>query len=159
MRRILSLLLLALTLALTLAAPASAQVTLPDASDRFAWSPAHRHAAALTGRWTLGAALALDTVVTLRGDHRARDGWRQACTLGLAQGIVQTAKLTVRKTRPDRSDRRSFFSGDTASAPRWFLAIPVGVFRVGAAKHDWMDALIGVADSAGSRYLCERWIR
>lgn len=99
-------------------------------------------------------------VPTIKGDGKGalQAGGSMAATMA----ITQLLKRTIPETRPDRSDRRSFPSGHTslsfAAAATlqerygWEVGIPahavaafVGVARVEAKKHDWLDVLAGAA--------------
>jgi len=88
-------------------------------------------------------------------------------SIAAAQGIAQFLKHTVKKTRPDGSDQRSFPSGHSATAfaaassiferrgadeggPALLLASLVGTSRVKARKHDWQDVLAGAAIGSAS---------
>lgn len=148
-----------LAVILCLQAPTTAQITLPPASDRFAWNPDYRDDAGRASNWVLYSSIGWETVRTFTGDHKSRDAWRQACTFSGGQGGAQLSKWVFRRLRPDGSDTRSFFSGHTASAPRWYFAIPVGELRIGAGRHDWIDVLAGGLVGGAARWGCERWIR
>ncbi len=142
--------------------------TLPAASGRFAWSPEHRDMANGLSYATAGLQLALDTIHSIRGEHRKRDLWRQVCSEGLAHGLTWTSKRFIHQERPDGSDDNAFWSGHTATAAaaagwRWSVGIPVtigtGYLRIAAAKHDWIDVAAGAGVGVGSIYLCRAVIK
>lgn len=157
--RLLLLAFVALLLALT--RPACAQVHLPDASDRFAWHPPDRNIASVLSNVTLGGQVVWATVDSWRGEHRKRDLGRQACSFGLAQGLTLTGKAAFSRLRPDGSDRKSFWSGHTASTASqgWQLAPATGYFRIAGADHDGWDVLTGALVGIGARALCSAVLR
>ena len=87
--------------------------------------------------------------------HAGNSGPRWAClglNTGIAMGITEILKRTVREDRPDHSDRRSFPSGHTTlaavtSGPWLSVGIPLtlgtAAGRIGARKHHWWDTVAG----------------
>jgi len=158
---------LALLLALT--GPACGQgVTLPQASDRLAWSPPARPTAAVLSNVTLGAQFVLDTVHAFRDENRSRALWREGCRVAGAQLGAQLLKHYVHQVRPDGSDDNAFPSGHTASAAasagwRWSVGIPLTIgtayFRIGAGKHDIWNTLEGAGLGLGVGALCNGVIK
>lgn len=158
-----------IVLILALSRPCYGQgATLPQASDRFAWSPPHRDLANGMSYATAGIQITLDTIHSLRGEHRTRDLWRQACSEGVAHGATWIAKKVVHQERPDGSDDNAFWSGHSATAAaaagwRWSVGIPLtigtGYLRIAAAKHDWIDVAAGAGVGVGSIYLCRAVIK
>lgn len=82
-------------------------------------------------------------------------------------------KYTVKKERPDHSDRHSFPSAHTSAsflgasfiqrrygwkwgAPAYLLAAYVGWGRTYARKHDWWDVAAGAAIGTASTYIFTR---
>lgn len=109
-------------------------------------------------------------VATLAGVLIERDweGLRQgALTAAATAGATLILKYSVRETRPDHSDRRSFPSGHTSVAfatatylqrrygwrfgvPAYAVATYIGWGRIYSKKHYWWDVLAGAAIGAGS---------
>lgn len=152
-----------LALALMLAAltnPGTAQVHLPDASDRFAWKPPDRHVANILSNVTLGGQAVWATVDSLKGEHVKRDLWRQGCSFGSAEGFTTLGKWGFSRLRPDGRDRKSFWSGHAAgtASQGWELAAATGYFRMAGADHDGWDVLTGALVGFGSRWLCSALI-
>ncbi len=146
---------------LTLTRPACGQVHLPDASDRFAWHPPARQTANILSNVTLGGQIVWATVDSIRGEHTKRDLGRQACSFGLAQGLTFAGKAGFSRLRPDESDRKSMWSGHTASTASqgWQLTAGTAYFRMGAGKHDIWDVAIGSLVGFGSQALCAALLR
>ena len=88
-------------------------------------------------------------------------------------GITYALKYSIRKERPDHSDRHSFPSMHTATSfaaaafiqrrygwkwgiPAYALSTYVGWSRVYGKKHDWWDVAAGAAIGAGSAYIFTR---
>lgn len=88
----------------------------------------------------------------------------------LESGLVAGLKHTFPEERPDRSDRKSFPSGHSATAfaaaatlenrygwqvglPAFALAGFVATARVEARKHHWYDCVTGAAIGTGSGFL------
>ena len=109
-------------------------------------------------------------VATLAGVLIERDweGLRQgALTAAATAGATLILKYSVRETRPDHSNRRSFPSGHTSVAfatatylqrrygwrfgvPAYAVAAYIGWGRIYSQKHYWWDVLAGAAIGAGS---------
>jgi membrane-associated phospholipid phosphatase len=150
-RRISFLLYLALV-----ASPAVAQEATP-----FQWTQ-HQAVPARISDAAVGIALGLDVWHSVTAaDHSQR--WRVACRTGLAVGVSELAKHLIHRTRPDGSDRMSFFSEHTAlassaaSTPLGFsLAVTVGWGRASAGKHYDSDVAFGAAVGLGARWVCDR---
>lgn len=94
-------------------------------------------------------------------------------SLAAAQLVAQGLKEAFPEWRPDRSDRKSFPSGHTATAfaaaasifnregqtagiPALAVATFVGVARVKADKHHWYDVAVGAAIGGASGFLITR---
>ncbi len=88
-------------------------------------------------------------------------------------GLTYLLKYTVRKERPDHSDRMSFPSAHTSisfanaafvqrrygwkwGAPAYAVAAYVGWSRTYARRHDWWDVAAGAVIGAGSAYIYTR---
>jgi membrane-associated phospholipid phosphatase len=137
-----------LAVVLLAAAPVSADEPRP-----FRWSGHHALAGHLSDA-VVAAAIAADTAASWRSEHRGRAFGCQALRLGLVTGVTAVVKRTVHRTRPDGSDRMSFFSGHTATAMAsagWRLevgvpiAVGAGYLRMAADKHYLTDVLAGAA--------------
>jgi PAP2 superfamily len=90
---------------------------------------------------------------------------REACSVGIATGIMLAAKALVPRLRPDGSNHRSFFSGHTAQAGAaqnwnreagWAFAISTGIGRMTAGKHHLSDVIVGLFDGWGSVWACNQ---
>jgi len=130
-----------------------------------------RHAADVASTATVGVAIAANTLSCgLQNDAKSgrwRCWAREACSVGLATGVMLAAKALVPRTRPDGSDRRSFFSGHSAQAGAaqgwnltvgWTLAASTGLERMMADKHFPSDVAVGLLDGWGSVAACNRLI-
>ena len=102
------------------------------------------------------------------------EGLKQgAFTAVTTLGATYLLKYTIKKTRPDGSDNRSFPSAHTSSVfanatflqrrygwklgvPAFVVATYVGWARTYAKKHDWWDVLAGAAIGAGSALIYTR---
>lgn len=91
-------------------------------------------------------------------DDRHADCWQdQAIRTGIVLGATEIAKRLVKRTRPDGSDRKSFYSMHTAltcvsamnrtdSRAQWWgaaLCGAVGYLRIAGDKHWFTDVLVG----------------
>jgi membrane-associated phospholipid phosphatase len=150
----------AILLLLLLAAPAAAGERTP-----FLWTPPRRPAANRISWGTAIGSVALDTVRSLKADHRRTALLEQACGLGLAGVAMRTTKHFVDRPRPDGSDHRSFYSGHTTysavSTRRGFgfgisflLTVDTAFFRQAAGKHYPTDTIVGAVAGVGAAALC-----
>ncbi len=165
--KLLVLAVLALLLALT--GPACGQgLTLPQASDRFAWTPPARPTANVASNVTMGLQIALDTVHSFKDEHRSRALWREGCRIAGAQGTSLLLKRYVHQLRPNGEDDNAFPSGHTATAAaaagwRWSVGIPLTIgtayFRIGSAKHDIWNTLEGAGIGLGVAAICNGAIK
>jgi len=144
-------------LLLCLAAPVSAQETQP-----LAWDT-HRAFADNLSTALDAAQIGLDTIHNWREPERKAALLCEGFRLGVAVGIAEGTKLVVHRTRPDGSDRKSFFSEHSAVAAstsgwRFAIGIPltgtVGYLRMAAAKHYASDVSVGLAVGFLSRLVC-----
>lgn len=138
----------AVLVALLVATPAAAQ----DVAG--AWAPDHRHLADVISTAAVGAQIGLDSVASWRAANVPRAIGCQGLRLGAAIGLSELVKLVVHATRPDGSDRKSFWSEHAAVAgasARWNLTIgiPLGAaaatLRPAANRHYWRDVIVGGA--------------
>ena len=141
-----------------LAAAGVATLMLVDdeAHEHAAWSPAKRRAADWLSTGTVAAAVALPCL-----EDRTRGCVKtSALRIGLTVGIAETSKYFIRRERPDKSDRKSFFSEHTAlacvgglSSKRQAigaaLCAAAGYLRVAADKHWVTDVLVGAGVGFG----------
>lgn len=120
--------------------------------------------------------LAAMPLATLTGVIIEKDwqGLKQAAfTTATTLGATYILKYSIKKTRPDGSDRHSFPSAHTSitfanaaflqrrygwkfGGPAYALAAYVGWSRTFAKKHDWWDVVTGAAIGAGSAYIFTR---
>jgi len=107
--------------------------------------------------------LGADTWHSFTAEHRGRAFATQGCRMGVAMGTTELTKYLVHRTRPDGSDRKSFWSGHTSSAVaaaswRFDVGIPiaagVGLMRGAAAKHYLSDIGVGALDGALAQWVC-----
>ena len=99
--------------------------------------------------------------------------FQAAASLGTTFVVTAALKEALPEWRPDRSDRRSFPSGHAsvsfAAAATlqnrygWRVGIPaqaiaafVGLARVKARKHDWVDVAVGAAVGEAAGFLITR---
>ena len=127
-----------------------------------AW-PTHRPVADWISTGLVSAQIGADTWHSFKAEHRGRAFLNQGCRMGVAIGTTELAKALIHRTRPDGSNRRSFWSGHTANAVaaagwRYEVGIPiaasVGLLRGGAAKHYLSDVGIGALDGALATWIC-----
>lgn len=116
------------------------------------------------------------TAATFAGLALARDwqGLKQgALSVGTTLAATYLLKYTVRKERPDGSDRHAFPSNHSAlsfataavlqrrygwalGAPAYALSAYVAWGRVYARRHDWLDVACGAAIGIGAAYIYTR---
>lgn len=146
-------------LALLLASPAAAQETQP-----LAWSTTHRQLADAISTALVTANLAGATVTAWRSDDRRHAFTCLAIRNGLEVASAEIVKRLVHRTRPDGSDRFSFYSEHTALATvnagwRVSVSLPIaigaGYGRAAADKHYLTDIAVG----AGAGWLGSRVCR
>jgi len=112
--------------------------------------------------WTSTGLVLANVAGSIVDASRAPDKRHAFGCLALKNGIeiaaTRAVKRLVHKTRPDGSDRRSFWSGHTSSAmvnSGWSvrvgasIALGAGASRILANRHDVVDVLAG----AGAGYL------
>jgi membrane-associated phospholipid phosphatase len=161
-------------LLLALAIPAHGQsITLPEGSDEpaiFTWQPPARKAADIISTGTVIAQIGLDTIHSFRSAHKGRAFLAQSCEMGIAIAVAETAKHLITRTRPDGSDRKSFFSEHTALATAaggsswrghgWTLGatmaldVGTGYLRMAAGKHYLSDVIVGAGTGALATWAC-----
>lgn len=110
--------------------------------------------------WTnIGA----ETIASLRSERRGRALGCQAIRTGLVIGVSELTKALVHRTRPDGSDRKSFYSEHTALAFtntgwRYQISVPialgVGYLRPSANKHYVTDVLVGAGVGVLASRVC-----
>lgn len=146
-----------LLIGLLFAAPCAAQTPEPSA-----WTGGHQDIADWLG--TAGAVgnVTAGAITAWRNPERGKAMGRFGCEMGLAVGVSKLLKSTIRETRPDGSDRKSFPSEHSfiTAAVGWNftfqipLAAFVGISRVDANKHRPRDVVAGMAMGAGTQALC-----
>jgi membrane-associated phospholipid phosphatase len=158
--RPLTLVLTALPFLLAIATPAAAQNRFDvSIAESVRWTN-HQRIADNLSTFLVGATLAGETVRAFRSDDRKAALVREGVAVGLTVGLAELTKRLVHRTRPDRSDRLSFFSEHTALAfvpvgltagVGWSYVVnvpigfEVGALRVAANKHWASDVLTGAA--------------
>lgn len=140
------------------AAPVAAQETQP-----LAWD-SHRKLADALSTALVGVNLGAETVQAWRAPDRKHALLCEAVRNGLTIGASEVIKRVVNRTRPDGSDRFSFYSEHTALAAvnaGWHLnisipiAIGAGYGRAAADKHYLTDIAVG----AGAGWLAAQVCR
>lgn len=119
------------------------------------------------------AAMPVATVATVLA-MKDWTGAKQGLFTGVTTlGVSYLLKFTVKKDRPDHSNRYSFPSAHTSllfanaafvqrrygwkwGAPAYVLASYVGWSRVYGRKHDWWDVAVGAVIGAGCAYIYTR---
>jgi membrane-associated phospholipid phosphatase len=120
--------------------------------------------------WSQGRAVADWTSTGLVAAQIAADGWTSrhewphfACRIGLTVGAAELVKHTVPRTRPDGSDRMSFYSEHTALAVvssgwKFQIGIPIaigsGYLRMGADRHFASDVAVGALAGVLAMKVC-----
>lgn len=135
---------------------AAAYFTLETADvvgrDHLAWSPPARPVADWVSYGTVAAGLGLSCAQ----DRTRRCYTRAGLRIGATVAIAETTKRFVHRERPDKSDRKSFFSEHTAlacvggfSSKRELAAAALcastAYLRVSAKRHYVTDVLTGAA--------------
>ena len=99
------------------------------------------------------------TVLAMKDWTGAKQGFFTGVT---TLGVSYLLKFTVKKDRPDHSNRYSFHAfvqrryGWKWGAPAYVLASYVGWSRVYGRKHDWWDVAAGAVIGAGCAYIYTR---
>jgi membrane-associated phospholipid phosphatase len=140
------------------AAAGIAALVLADdlAHEHAAWSVDRRPRADWISTGVVAGAIALPCLE----DRTARCLQTSALRVGLAVGVAESAKYFIHRDRPDKSDRKSFFSEHTAlacvgglSSKRQalgaVLCAAAGYLRVAADKHWVTDVLVGAGVGFG----------
>lgn len=105
--------------------------------------------------------LSLDAWQSLvRTDARTR--WNWACRTGLSIGLAELSKALIHRTRPNGSDRKSFFSEHTALASTSAhsplsasLSVVVGWGRQAGGNHFGSDVAVGAGVGLFARKVCQ----
>jgi len=115
----------------------------------------------------VGVQIGADTITSWRSEHRVRAFVHQGCRMGFAVGTTELAKHFLPRTRPDGSDRKSFWSGHTANAGaaagwNYSVGIPieaaVALLRGGAKLHYLTDVGVGAVDGWAAGWVCGKLI-
>ena len=129
-----------------------------------AWSD-HRPLADWMSTGLVGFQLGADSIHSWRAERRGRAFLNQGCRWTLVLGTSALSKRYLPRTRPDQSDRHSFWSehtalGTTAAGWRYEIGIPIaaatGLLRGAAAKHYLSDVGVGALNGALSSLVCRR---
>ena len=137
--------------------PLHAQETQPAA-----WS-AHRSAADWISSGLVVGQLGAATWYAGTSDDRGHQLGCLALRAGVTIGSAEVTKRLVHRTRPDASDRKSFYSEHTALATvasgwRFQIGIPIaigtGYLRMAADKHFASDVAVGAFAGLLTRKLC-----
>lgn len=142
----------ALLLWIVAAAPVSAQT----------W-PAHAAVANQVSNWLVAGQVTAATVDAWRHEDKRAALGCLGLRLGITIGAAETVKALVHRTRPDGSDRQSFYSEHTAIATvasgwRVFVGVPLaigtGTLRISAHKHFATDVLVGAMAGFFTQRVC-----
>jgi membrane-associated phospholipid phosphatase len=142
--------------ALLIAAPVSAE------SNPLRWA-SNRKAADWLSTGLVAGNIVGETLASLHAPDRKHALGCQALRTGIALGAAEGTKLLVHRTRPDGSDRKSFFSEHTALATvstgwRFGVSIPIamgaGYGRGAADKHYLTDIATGALVGLLARTVC-----
>lgn len=140
-----------------LAGPAAAQ------DNGLAWPLSDRHTAAVVSDWLVAGQLGAAVVSGLRSADRKQALSCLSYRVGVTVGVAELVKRTVHRTRPDESDRMSFYSEHTALATvasgwRFQVSVPIaigaGYLRVAANKHFPSDVAVGALAGYLARKVC-----
>lgn len=110
------------------------------------------------------ANITAETVASLRANNRGHALGCQALRTGLVVGVAELTKALVHRTRPDGSDRKSFFSEHTALAFvntgwRYQISVPIalgtGYLRPAANRHYVTDVLVGAGVGVLASRVCQ----
>lgn len=138
--------------------PAAAQSPFDQRAAEALRSADHAQAADRISTAMVAGQLTIETLLAARTADPRRALLREGIAVGLTVGIAEITKRAVRRTRPDGSDRRSFFSEHTAlaftpvglgDAGGWAysvqvpVAVSAGGLRMTANKHWATDVLTG----------------
>lgn len=110
--------------------------------------------------WASTGVVAAALVLPCLDDRTSRCVGVSALRAGLSVGITEATKRLVPRERPDRSDRKSFFSGHTAlacvggmasarQAIGSLLCAGAGYLRLAADRHWLTDVLVGAGVGFG----------
>jgi membrane-associated phospholipid phosphatase len=147
----------ALALVLLAAPPAAAQEPIP-------WAlPGHEKAVSRITDAAVIAQIIAETVSNIRAANPKHALGCQALREAVGFGATELLKRTVRRTRPDGSDRKSFPSGHSMAAALhsgwdFRFSVPIDGLvwwgRPAARKHFGSDVAFGAAIGFLSREVC-----
>jgi membrane-associated phospholipid phosphatase len=127
-----------------------------------AWS-GHRRIADAASTAAVAANVGAELVAAWRAPHRGQALRCEALRHGILLAATEGTKALVHRTRPDGSDRKSFYSEHTALAVldsgwKLELSIPIalgaGYGRAAAGKHYTSDILVGAAAGLLAGRIC-----
>lgn len=132
----------------------------------------HQKLAGVFSNVTLGSNITLDTIDSLRHENKKHAILCQAARFGITAGAAELTKITVHRTRPDGSDRKSFFSGHTAlssvsdglhddhgkgyKAVTVSFSVSTAYFRGAADKHYISDTIVGFLVGLAAQQVCNK---
>ncbi len=147
----------------------SATVSAQVGTEPLAWAPEHRKLADALGTGAVIGQIGANALTSWRSTDRKHAFLVQGCSLGVAFGVSQLLKSTIREERPNGVDLQSFPSmhtalGTAATWKRFEFSVPVAAF-VGLSRsaanwhHLWPDVAAGWAIGAGAQLACRALIR
>lgn len=112
----------------------------------------HEKTANIFSNVTVGTAIGLDAISSLRNDDSKQAFLKQGERLAITVGAAELTKFLIHRTRPNGRDRKSFYSEHTsiaAASMGWnykigfSLALATGTGRVVAKEHWVSDTVVG----------------
>lgn len=138
-------------------------LTLAQAETQPAMWASHRNVADSISTALVAANVGAEVVHAWRQPNRKHALGCTALRNGLVVGATETVKVLVHRTRPDGSDRKSFYSEHTALAVlnigwKFQIGIPIaigaGYGRAAAGKHYATDILVGAGAGLLASKVC-----
>lgn len=164
MKTLLVVLALAVSCGPTMHAQGVTPVTIVPLSGNgpLAW-PSHRDLADYVSTFMVAGNIAGDSWASWKSADPQRAFTCQAVRTGITIGAAELVKHVVHRTRPDGSDRMSFYSEHTALAVvssgwRFQIGVPIaigaGYLRIAADRHFPSDVAVGAVAGFLARKVC-----
>jgi len=144
--------------ALLIPASLSAQSTAIDPD--LAWHNGQK-VADIISYATTGTAIGIDIFHAARSDNPKRALARIGIKDGSIIGISELVKAVIHRTRPDKSDNKSFYSEHTAlsfscAGKCLYFGVSTAYLRTAANKHFLTDVLVGAGVGLGMNAVMEK---